>query len=206
MGIDGTVLDVPDTPENDAELGRPGTGRGEGSAFPQLRLVGLGECGTHALVGVAMGPCTTGETTLTRQLLGSFRPGMLVLADRNFFSFELWEEARATGADLLWRTKSNHSLPVDQRLADGSYLSHAAPRGALSYPLLSREGPEEMSLGLMAYPDSKVKGDNSMPENRPSCPGVRGDGLGARVIWRTAILPKAQSPVGATGRPPERRL
>ena len=124
MSIDGTVLDVPDTPENDAELGRPGTGRGEGSAFPQLRLVGLGECGTHALVGVAMGPCTTGETTLTRQLLGSFRPGMLVLADRNFFSFDLWEEARATGAELVWRTKSNHNLPVDERLADGSYLSH----------------------------------------------------------------------------------
>jgi hypothetical protein len=55
---------------------------------------------------------------------------------------------------------------------------HSAPRGALSYPLPNREGPEEMSLGLMAYPDSKVKGDNSMPENRPSCPGVRGDGPG----------------------------
>ena len=124
MSIDGTVLDVPDTPENAAELGRPGSGRGERSAFPQLRLVGLGECATHALVGVAMGACTTGETTLTRDLLGSLRPGMVVLADRNFFSFGLWNEAAATGAELVWRTKSNHSLPVDERLGDGSYLSH----------------------------------------------------------------------------------
>lgn len=124
MSIDGTVLDVPDTPANAAEFGRPGTGRGDGSAFPQLRLVGLGECGTHAVVGVAMGACTTGETTLTRELLGSFGSGMVVLADRGFFSFALWNEAAATGADLVWRTKSNHSLPVDQRLADGSYLSH----------------------------------------------------------------------------------
>lgn len=124
MSVDGTVLDVPDTPGNAAEFGRPGSGRGEGSAFPQLRLVGLGECGTHALTGVAMGGCTTGESTLTRDLLGSLAPGMLVLADRNFFSFTLWNEARATGAELLWRTKSNHGLPVDQRLADGSYLSH----------------------------------------------------------------------------------
>ena len=124
MSIDGTVLDVPDTPENAVELGRPGSGRGERSAFPQLRLVGLGECGTHAVTGVALGACTTGETTLTRSLLSFLDPGMVVLADRNFFSFALWNEARATGAELCWRTKSNHSLPVDEPLSDGSYLSH----------------------------------------------------------------------------------
>jgi len=55
---------------------------------------------------------------------------MLVLADRNFFGFELWNEVRAAGAELAWRTKSNHSLPIDERLPDGSYLSHVqASRG-----------------------------------------------------------------------------
>jgi len=125
MSIDGTCIDVADTPANEAEFGRPGTGRGErAGAFPQVRLVGLAECGTHALTGVATGACSTGETTLTRGLLGSLGPGMLVLADRNFYSFELWNEAAATGAQLLWRTKAGHVLPADQRLADGSYLSH----------------------------------------------------------------------------------
>jgi hypothetical protein len=125
MSVDGTTLDVAGTPENEAELGRPGTGRGEGvGAFPQLRLAGVAECGTHAVVGAAMGPCSTGETTLARGLLRSLSGGMLLLADRNFYSFNLWAEAAATGADLLWRTKSDHVLPVDRRLADGSYLSH----------------------------------------------------------------------------------
>lgn len=125
MSVDGTTLDVADTAENEAEFGRPGTGRGEGSgAFPQMRLVGLAECGTHAVVAAAMGSCATGETTLTRDLLGSFGKGMLVLADRNFYSFKLWTEAAATGADLLWRTKSNHVLPIDERFGDGSWLSH----------------------------------------------------------------------------------
>jgi Insertion element 4 transposase N-terminal/Transposase DDE domain len=125
MSIDGTCLDLADTAANAAEFGRPGSGRGEGvGAFPQLRLVGLAECGTHALVDAALGPCTTGETTLARGILGSFGAGMLVLADRNFYSYALWNEARAGGADLLWRTKSNHVLPVDERLDDGSYLSH----------------------------------------------------------------------------------
>ncbi|MGH8898108.1 MAG: hypothetical protein ACRDZ4_14095 [Egibacteraceae bacterium] len=38
-----------------------------------------------------------------------------------------------------------------------------APRGALSYPRLSWEGFGGAFLGLMAYPDSKEKGNNSMP-------------------------------------------
>ena len=124
MSVDGTCIDVADTPANEAEFGRPGTGRGEGAgAFPQVRLVGLAECGTHALTAVAMGACSSGETTLARDLLGSLGRGMLVLADRNFYSFELWNEAAATGAQLLWRTKAGHVLPVRERLGDGSYLS-----------------------------------------------------------------------------------
>jgi hypothetical protein len=125
VSVDGTTLNVADTPDNDQEFGRPGSGRGEGrAAFPQLRLVGVAECATHALFGLAMGPVSKGETTLARDLLGSLSDGMLVLADRGFFSFDLWNEARATGAELLWRTKAGHILPVDERLGDGSYLSH----------------------------------------------------------------------------------
>src|SRR5258708_17319365 len=125
MSSDGTCIDVADTPPNEAAFSRPGTGRGEGAgAFPQVRLVGLAECGTHALTGAAIGACTSGKATLTRDLLGSLGEGMLVLADRNFYGFELWSEAAATGAQLLWRTKAGHVLPPGERLPDGSYLSH----------------------------------------------------------------------------------
>jgi Insertion element 4 transposase N-terminal/Transposase DDE domain len=124
MSIDGTCLDVADTPANDAEFGRPGTGRGEGrGAFPQVRVVGLAECGTHALIAAALGAYTTGEGTLTRDLLPALQPGMLVLADRNFYSFELWTEAAATGAQLLWRTKAGHVLRPHEQLPDGSWLA-----------------------------------------------------------------------------------
>ena len=124
MSIDGTCIDVADTAANEAEFGRPGSGRGEGvGAFPQARLAGLAECGTHALVAAAVGAYTTGETTLAGGLLGSLGPGMLVLADRNFYGFELWNAARATGADLLWRTKAGHVLRPDEQLPDGSWLA-----------------------------------------------------------------------------------
>jgi hypothetical protein len=124
MAIDGTTLDLPDTAANEAEFGRPGSGRGEGrAAFPQLRAVGLAECGTHAITGCALGPIKDGEGALATKLWGSLEPGMLLLADRGFYGFKAWRSARETGAELLWRARSNLILPVDEVLGDGSYRS-----------------------------------------------------------------------------------
>ena len=124
VSMDGTTLDVADTPENDRAFSRPGSGRGEGvGAFPQLRVVALAECGTHAMFAAAMGACSTGETTLARELVAQMGPGMLLIADRGFYGFDLWRRAAESGAELLWRTKSNHRLDVDERLEDGSYVS-----------------------------------------------------------------------------------
>ena len=125
--LDGTVLDLPDTEDNDKYFGRPGSSRGERSSYPQVHVVSLAECGTHVHFDYATGPLHTGETTLARQLLRALTPGMLCLADRNFFSFDLWNAARATGAELLWRVRKNLILEPEQRLADGSYLSHIYP-------------------------------------------------------------------------------
>jgi hypothetical protein len=122
--VDGTCVDVADSPANEARFGRPGSGRGQGAgAFPQLRLVALAECGTHAITHVALGPYCSGELALADELWGSLDAGMLCLADRNFYSFERFQTARATGAQLLWRVKSDVGLPREQTLADGSYLT-----------------------------------------------------------------------------------
>jgi hypothetical protein len=71
--------------------------------------------------------CQTGEITLAKQVIGSLTKGMLCLADRNFFGFELWQQARSTGADLLWRVKKNVRLMPFERFADGSYLAKIYP-------------------------------------------------------------------------------
>jgi len=124
VGMDGTTLDVADTPENAAAFAKPGSGRGSGEgAFPQLRVVALAECGTHAMFGAAMGACTTGEPTLARDLTKALGPGMLVFADRGFCAHPLFSAFAATGADLCWRAKANAVLPVLARHPDGSYAS-----------------------------------------------------------------------------------
>lgn len=122
VSLDGSTLDIADEKENEEAFDRPSASRGK-SAFPQLRFVSLVENGTHVLFGTRMGGIKTGEITLAKEVLGSVHKGMLCLADRNFFGFELWNQAGETGADLLWRVKKNLRLPCEKRLPDGSYLS-----------------------------------------------------------------------------------
>ena len=126
VSIDGSTLDVADDPANEEAFGRPGSSRGS-SAFPQIRFVSLVENGTHILFGTQMAGCRTSEIALAKSVLPSLQPGMLCLADRNFFGFELWNEAHRTGADLLWRVKAGSRLGRDEELPDGSYLSHIYP-------------------------------------------------------------------------------
>jgi hypothetical protein len=122
VSLDGSTLDVADEKENENAFGRPSASRGS-SAFPQLRFVSLVENGTHVLFGTKMAGICTGEITLTKDVLPSLCPGMLCLADRNFYGFELWSQAKSTGADLLWRLKKNLRLPCEKKLPDGSFLS-----------------------------------------------------------------------------------
>ena len=122
MGLDGTVLDVPDTPANSRTFGRPTTGRAAG-AFPQVRLLALCELGTHAICGLAIKPLRHGEASMVGSLLDQLGAGMLLIWDRGFFSYELIRSVCERGAHLLARVKSNTILESLRRLADGSYLA-----------------------------------------------------------------------------------
>lgn len=157
VAMDGATLDVPDTAENDGYFGRPGSGRGEGKgAFPQIRLVGVAECGTHAMFAAAVGPYSTPERSLAMSVLPAVGPGMLLMADRGFTSHELWHAAAATGADLLWRATNVFSLPVLHELADGSYLSHLIrkdrepiPVRVIEYTIDDSRAPEDEHYRLV---------------------------------------------------------
>ena len=126
ISVDGSTLDVADEKGNNEAFGRPGASRGE-SAYPKIRFVSLVENGTHVLFGSRMADYATSEVALAKTVLPSLGKGMLCLADRGFFGFEMWKQAAATGADLLWRVRKNIYLPCEKRLPDGSYLSRIYP-------------------------------------------------------------------------------
>lgn len=125
MSLDGMTLDVCDTVENARTFGRPGSGRGANAtgAFPQLRIVGLLETGTHVICEAHMGPYRTHEVVLAAEVVPGLTGEMLCLADRGFLGFDLWRTASQTGAALLWRAGATLTLPILERFSDGSYRS-----------------------------------------------------------------------------------
>jgi len=176
VAVDGTTISAHDSPANAAAFGRPGTGKkrrpaangqaGTGpqqaaAAAPQLRLVTLLACGTRALLDAAFGPVRgkgTGEQSLARALLGSLGPGMLLLADRNFYGYGLWNAAAGTGAGLLWRVKASLHLPVVAELPDGSWLTHI-------------NDPAAVQARIRRNGDRRRRGSKLPPETGP-LPGI----------------------------------
>lgn len=123
MAVDGSCLDVADEKINAAHFGYPGASRGD-TAFPQMRVLSLIECGTHVVTASEMGPYRRSEQEMAAAMFPSaLKADMLLLADRNFYGFSLWQKAAGTGCRLLWRVKSSLKLSREQNLPDGSYLS-----------------------------------------------------------------------------------
>jgi hypothetical protein len=91
-----------------------------------VRVVGVSECGSHAVVDAEVGPIggkARGEQSLARRLYPRLEPDWLLIADRNFYNWADWHAAAASGAALLWRVKSDLRLPVVHAHRDGGYTA-----------------------------------------------------------------------------------
>jgi hypothetical protein len=126
MGLDGTVLDAPDSPANAAAFGRANGGRGAG-AFPQVRKLSLVELGTHVEAALAVGGWQDGERDLALTLLPHLPADALLLLDRGFYSYDFWKRLDCLGIAVIARVKSHLILTPQRRLADGSYLAKVYP-------------------------------------------------------------------------------
>lgn len=121
-----------------------------------MRVVALAECGAGALIAAAVGGYNKGEKTPTKEVLVNFEPGMVVTADRNFPGYELWRDAAATGAALLFRARSSVDFPIDQVLKDGSYLSRLkTPRD------LRKSGAQDITVRVIKYQLTDDLGDST---------------------------------------------
>jgi hypothetical protein len=127
LGIDGTTFTVADTPANVRSFARA-RNQHRASGYPLVRLVALCEVGTHALIDWIVRGYQRSELELARRLLRRVPTGSLLLADRNFHAFELWSGAQHGGYELLIRVQKGPTLPIQEALPDGSYLSLVAPR------------------------------------------------------------------------------
>lgn len=153
VALDGFTLETPDTVANEEAFGRPKSPSGGKSAYPLVRGVGLVEVGTHVLFGAVLGDYYTGEVTLAREVVPRLKKGMLCLADRYFPGFELWAQAVATGADLVWRVRSRIRFVEEERLPDGSILSRFPTR---------RKGQGLQRVRVIEYRIKNQKGEDQV--------------------------------------------
>lgn len=126
LGIDSTKWNVPDTPANVAAFGRPTGGGGDGP-FPQVHKVSLVELGSRAELAFLVKPHNRNEAVIAWGLVRHVGPGMVLLADREFFGYRLWQAFRKRGCELLWRGKSSFVLEPIEVLSDDSYLAKVYP-------------------------------------------------------------------------------
>ena len=145
MAVDGTTIDVADTPENERAFGRPTTGRGVG-ACPQIRVLALIETGTHVLCDAVIRPFGSGEVPTALRLLRSVGPGMLLLWDRGFHSYEMVRATLQREAQFLGRTKRNIVLRPTEILPDGSFLARIYPS-----PTARRRDEDGIEVRVIEY-------------------------------------------------------
>src|SRR5438128_5036809 len=118
--IDGTTMELARNGVLEDGFGTPAE-----NARPLLRVTAHVRTATFRWIGAAIGGYHDGENALADQLEDSFRPGILNLADRGFFSMHRWIRFSGTGAHLAWRIKNGaKSVPLKtlKTLPDGSEL------------------------------------------------------------------------------------
>jgi len=196
LAIDGFELDVPDTPANAAEFGYAGSGDNR-SAFCKARVVALSECGTHAFVAAEVDSYSVGEKTLAQRLYQRLRADELLTADRGFYSWQGWDTAAATGAQLVWRAPTQLALPVVEVLTDGTYLTvlmDAAIRGQRRGAILAAA---KAGHDLADHPDAI--GSNGLPMARLArvieydVPDRAGNGAGELIVLLSTVTDPADA-------------
>jgi hypothetical protein len=152
---DGTCMRIPDTAVNEAEFGRPGSGRRSTAGYPQARLVALMAVRSHLVVAAAAGGLDQGEPTLVQPLLEQIPDDSLTILDRGFISWKLAHEIRSQGRERHWllRAKKKLTWKVLKKLGTGDVLVEIELTRQLR-----REHPELPATILARVVNYRIKG------------------------------------------------
>jgi DDE family transposase/transposase IS4-like protein len=145
--LDGTTMELARDEALACEFGSSSEG-----GRPLLRIAAHVRTATRRWIAAETGSYHDGENELADGLAWSFRPGMLNLADRGFFSMDRFVRFAATGAELAWRVKNSaKSVPCKtlEILPDGSELVILHESGGM----LARRRRESRNHAAPRHPD-----------------------------------------------------
>lgn len=125
VAIDGSDFDLAD--EADIRNEFPKHSNGVEYPYPQLKFVALLELGTRSIFAAAQGNDKSSEKELAMQLFPALTQEMLLIGDRYYMGFDMFEKATASGAAVLFRASRLFHFRSKERLSDGSYLAEIQP-------------------------------------------------------------------------------
>jgi len=112
--VDGSTVQLPDTPPNQRAYPQPRTQR-PGCGFPVMRLVVLFSLASGALLAVALGNLHSHDLRLFALLWEALRAGDILLGDRGFGDYLTLARLPLQGVDVVARL--HHRRKVDFRKA-----------------------------------------------------------------------------------------
>lgn len=126
-GIDGSTLRLPDTEENEAAFGRPGSSRGR-AAYPQVRVVALMVLRSHLLAAAEFGGASDSEVKLAEKLWPMLPDASITIVDRGFISYKVFHDIQTGAKERHWLTRSKVNLKyrIVKRLGRGDQLVELA--------------------------------------------------------------------------------
>jgi hypothetical protein len=161
--VDGFTFTMPDTPANQSAFPQLKTQK-PGVGFPIARTCAVLSLADACIYDVAMGPYAgkeTGETALLRQVLDSFQPGDVLLADRYFCSFFMLALLKSLGVDVCMRLHQLRKIdPSKVRwLGDNDCIDtwYRPERAKWMSPELYNTLPERLDIRIVTF---NVTSDN----------------------------------------------
>ncbi len=112
MIVDGSTVEMADTPENQAEYPQSRTQKA-GLGFPMMRMVVLISLAVGTVLECAIGPCrgkSTGEQNLFRRMGNSFESNDIVLGDRLYDAYRDIAELKARGVDSVFGKNASRAM------------------------------------------------------------------------------------------------
>lgn len=195
LAVDATCWDVADSPANEAAFGRPRNARGhDKSCFPQVRMAGLIEVGTHLVLDAELAGCRTGEVTLVGLLPRSCGEGQLVLADWEFLGVPLWRAFAATGSyrqgedrtgEREWGLDPVAELRLPPEEYSGPGLVVMAKRPGLTI-IRNRSGTGSSARTHHLRPTAVFRSDTPRgpsPARRPACRNRVASAVSSHLTW-----------------------
>jgi hypothetical protein len=121
--IDGVKMNLPDTPQNEAEFGRPKASRGE-TAFPQMAGVALVQTDTHKIADCVWGPHNMSEFVGAEALLPHLGPNNVLFLDRRYTKVNLWFGLLHRQIHFVHRLSASYNVKrTDEHLGPGDWLA-----------------------------------------------------------------------------------